>query len=113
MALARELPKRAGRHTTEIVKLATQSRSLIQRVRAEESFHYDERTKGILHLYRVRREFEEAMCVAKLMCRDGCNREVIDADRVVEMSRQRWTLGAGSGFRVAEMIAEGNGPVVA
>ncbi len=53
------------------------------------------------------------MCVAKLMCRDGCNREVIDADRVVEMSRRRWTLGAGSGFRVAEMIAAGKGPVVA
>jgi len=79
------LPKRADRHTTEIVKLATESRSLIQRIRAEEGFHYDERTKGILHFYRDPREFEAAIPVAELMRRYGCNREVIDADRVVEI----------------------------
>jgi D-amino-acid dehydrogenase len=79
------LPRRADRHTTEIVKLATESRSLIQRIRAEEGFHYDERSKGILHFYRDPREFEAAIPVAELMRRYGCNREVIDADRVVEI----------------------------
>ena len=43
------LPKRVDRHTTEIVKLATHSRELLRRIRAEEGFHYDERTRGILH----------------------------------------------------------------
>lgn len=79
------LPRRADRHTTEIVKLATQSRDLIRRIRAEEGFHYDERSKGILHFYRDRREFEAATRVAELMRRYGCNREVIDAGRVVEI----------------------------
>jgi D-amino-acid dehydrogenase len=78
-------PSRADRHTAEIVKLATESRGLIQKIRAEEGFHYDERTKGILHFYRDKHEFEAAIPVAELMRKYGCEREVIDADRVVEI----------------------------
>ena len=79
------LPRRASRNTTEIVKLATQSRSLIQKIRADEGFHYDELSKGILHFYRDRREFEAAISVAELMRKHGCNRTVIDVDKVIEI----------------------------
>jgi D-amino-acid dehydrogenase len=79
------LPRRASRNTTEIVKLATQSRGLIQKIRADEGFHYDELSKGILHFYRDRREFEAAIPVAELMRRYGCNRTVIDVDKVIEI----------------------------
>ena len=79
------LPSRADRNTTEIVKLATESRGLIQAIRAREGFHYDERTKGILHFYRDPQEFEAAARVAELMRKHGCDREVIDVDRVVEI----------------------------
>jgi D-amino-acid dehydrogenase len=78
-------PSRADRHTAQIVQLATQSRDLIRRIRAEEGFHYDERSKGILHFYRDRKEFDAAVRVAELMRRYGCDREVIDVDRVVEI----------------------------
>jgi D-amino-acid dehydrogenase len=79
------LPQRADRHTAEIVKLATESRGLIQKIRADEGFHYDERSKGILHFYRDRHEFEAAIPVAELMRKYGCDRKVIDVDRVVEI----------------------------
>lgn len=79
------LPHRANRHTTEIVKLAVQSRSLIQKIRSDENFHYDERSKGILHFYRSAKEFEAAIPVAELMRKYGCERTVIDADKVVEI----------------------------
>ncbi len=79
------LPSRADRHTTEIVKLATESRDLIRQIRAKEGFHYNERSKGILHFYRDPREFEAAVPVAELMRKFGCNRVVIDADKVVEI----------------------------
>jgi D-amino-acid dehydrogenase len=79
------LPRRADRHTAQIVKLATQSRDLIRQVRAEEGFHYDERSKGILHFYRDKREFEAAVPVAALMRKYGCNRTVIDADQVIAL----------------------------
>jgi D-amino-acid dehydrogenase len=79
------LPQRADRHTADIVKLATESRGLIQKIRADEGFHYDEHSKGILHFYRDRREFEAAIPVAELMRKCGCDRKVIDVDRVVEI----------------------------
>lgn len=78
-------PSRADRHTTEIVKLAAESRKLIREIRTTEGFHYDERSKGILHFYRDKREFEAAARVAELMRRHGCDRVVIDAEKVVEI----------------------------
>lgn len=79
------LPHRADRHTAEIVTMATESRGLIQQIRSEEGFHYDERTKGILHFYRDKREFNAAIPVAELMRKYGCDRKVITADQVVEI----------------------------
>jgi D-amino-acid dehydrogenase len=79
------LPHRADRHTAEIVKMATESRGLIQKIRADEGFHYDERSKGILHFYRDKREFDAAIPVAELMRKYGCDRKVISADEVVEI----------------------------
>jgi D-amino-acid dehydrogenase len=79
------LPHRADRHTAEIVKMATESRGLIQQIRGEEGFHYDERTKGILHFYRDKREFDAAIPVAELMRKYGCDRKVISTDEVVEI----------------------------
>src|SRR6188472_4433638 len=38
------LPHRAHKHTVEIVKLATESRRLLQEIRSSEHLHYDERT---------------------------------------------------------------------
>lgn len=79
------LPHRATKNTADIVRLAMESRGLIQKIRADEGLHYDERSKGILHFYRDRREFDAAVPVAELMRRYGCNRTVIDADKVVEI----------------------------
>ncbi len=79
------LPHRTSRHTIEIVRLGTQSRELIRRIRKDENLHYDERCNGILHFYRDPREFAAAVPVAELMRRYGCNRTVIDADKVIEI----------------------------
>jgi len=79
------LPRRADRNTAEIVKLAVESRTRLQEIRAREGIHYDERTKGILHFYRDRREFESARHAAELMKKHGCDLRVIDADEVVKI----------------------------
>ena len=79
------LPSRASRHTTEIVKLASESRALIQEIRARENLQYDQRTAGILHFYRDRREFDEAVQVAELMRNHGCNRNPVGRDRILEI----------------------------
>jgi D-amino-acid dehydrogenase len=79
------LPHRADRHTTEIVRLATESRALLREIRARENLSYDQRTAGILHFYRDEREFAAALPVAELMRKYGCNRVVVDRDKVVEI----------------------------
>lgn len=79
------LPHRANKHTAAIVQMAMESRGLIQQIRANEGIRYDERSKGILHFYRDKREFEAAIPVAELMRKYGCERTVIDADKVVEI----------------------------
>lgn len=79
------LPWRADRNTTEIVRMASKSRNLIKEVRTRENLHYDSLSEGIIHFYRDPREFEGAIRVADLMRMHGCDREVIDVHRVVEL----------------------------
>jgi D-amino-acid dehydrogenase len=79
------LPQHADRNTVEIVKLATESRTLLRQIREREGIHYDERTRGILHFYRDAREFEGAVHVAELMRKHGCNRTIVDREQVVEI----------------------------
>jgi len=79
------LPSRASRHTREIVKLATTSKTLLKEISDREGIAYDRRTLGILHFYRDPREFEAAIPVADLMRQHGCNRRIITADEVVRI----------------------------
>src|SRR4051794_6578874 len=79
------LPHRANRHTVEIVKLATESRTLLQQIRRTEGLHYSERQKGILHFYRDAREFEAASTVAALMRKHGVDRNVIGRDEILRL----------------------------
>lgn len=79
------LPHRANRHTTEIVKLATESRERLREIRARENLSYDQRTAGILHFYRDEKEFAAALPVAELMRKYGCNRVVVDRNKAIEI----------------------------
>ena len=79
------LPHRANRHTVGIVKLATESRALLQQIRHAEGLHYSERQKGILHFYRNPQEFEAAGAVAELMRKHGCDRKVIGRDEILQI----------------------------
>jgi D-amino-acid dehydrogenase len=77
------LPQRADRHTTEIVRLATESRRLLGEIRQRENLQYDQRCQGILHFYRDQREFDAAIRVAELMRGHGCNRKLIGRSEVL------------------------------
>lgn len=77
------LPARANRHTSEIVERATESRALLQEIRAREHINYDQRQAGILHFYRDQREFDAAIPVAELMRQHGCDRRVITKDEIL------------------------------
>jgi D-amino-acid dehydrogenase len=79
------LPSRSRANTVKILELALASRACIQDIRAAEGFPYDHKAKGILHFYRDQKEFDAAVPVAEMMRAYGCDREVIDRKRVVEL----------------------------
>ena len=79
------LPRVSSRNTTDIVALATESRKLLQQIRADERIEYDSRSKGILHFYRDKKEYADAIKVAELMRKHGCARVPITTDEIVDI----------------------------
>jgi D-amino-acid dehydrogenase len=76
---------RAAYNIRQIVNLGTYSRSCLQALRNEEGLEYDQLTKGILHFYTSQKEFEGALEPARIMRELGCDRQVIDGRKAVEL----------------------------
>ncbi|MBS0308129.1 MAG: D-amino acid dehydrogenase [Proteobacteria bacterium] len=76
---------RTNANIRQIVAIAEYSRQTLQAVRAETGVDYDCLTKGILHFYTDKKEFEDSLPAAKLMRDLGCPRDSIDADAVVKI----------------------------
>ncbi|OZC37778.1 amino acid dehydrogenase [Marinobacter vinifirmus] len=76
---------RAAHNIRQMVNLGTYSRSQLQALRKELDLDYDHLEKGILHFYTSQQEFDAAMEPARIMRELGCDRQVIDADRAVEL----------------------------
>jgi D-amino-acid dehydrogenase len=72
----------ADRNTVRIVTTALRSRELYRQVREAEGIHYQLKTLGILHFYRVRKEFDDACRVSDLMTRYGCPRKIVTKDEI-------------------------------
>jgi D-amino-acid dehydrogenase len=78
-------PQRTAANIRQIVAIAEYSRQTLQAVRAETGIEYDCLTRGILHLYSDRREFEASLAVTRLIRELGCPRTSISADEVVKI----------------------------
>lgn len=76
---------RAAHNLRQIVNLGTYSRNHLQAVRKETGIEYEQLEKGILHFYTNPKEFDAALEPARLMRDLGCDRQVIDAARAVEL----------------------------
>jgi D-amino-acid dehydrogenase len=78
-------PARTAYNIRQIVAIAEYSRQTLQAVRAETGIDYDYLTRGILHFYTDRKEFDQSLSAARLMRELGCPRDSIDADEVVRI----------------------------
>jgi D-amino-acid dehydrogenase len=78
-------PGRTAENIRQIVAIAEYSRLTLQDVRAETGVEYDCLTKGILHFYTDKKEFEDSLPAAKLMRDLGCPRDSIDAAEVLRI----------------------------
>lgn len=78
-------PGKAAWNIRQMVNLGTYSRTTLQALRKEQALDYDQLEKGILHFYTSEREFDAALEPTRQMQQLGCDREVIDAARAVEL----------------------------
>ena len=76
---------RAAHNIRKMVNLGTYSRSQLQALRKEAGIEYNHLEKGILHFYTNPAEFDGAMEPTRIMQDLGCDRQIIDADRAVEL----------------------------
>lgn len=74
---------RAALNTERTLRLALYSRDCLQELRDRLALEYDQRTQGILHVYRSAREFEQGCRAAQLMNRFGLDRQIQDRDQCV------------------------------
>ncbi|WP_203300095.1 D-amino acid dehydrogenase [Marinobacter sediminum] len=76
---------RAAYNIRQMVNLGTYSRAQLQALRQEAGIEYDALSKGILHFYTNPQEFDGALKPTRIMQDLGCDRQIIDADRAVEL----------------------------
>ena len=78
-------PARTAANIRQIVAISEYSRQTLQAVRAETGIDYDQLTRGILHFYTDRKEFDQSLAVARLLRELGCPRQSLDADAVLRI----------------------------
>ena len=78
-------PARTRHNIRQLVTLGLYSRASLQALRAETGIHYDELARGILHFYTNERELAAAAESARVMRDQGCEIEMLDARRCVEI----------------------------
>lgn len=77
------LPGRTIENTRQLLALAIYSREQLRELRRSTGIHYDELTRGILHFYTERADFDLAAKQAELMRSMGVEREVKTAAECV------------------------------
>ncbi len=76
-------PWRTRRNIAQIVALSLYSRAVLQRLRADTGIAYDHLTRGILHYYTQRGEFEQACGSAEVMRCHGLDRAIMTVDEAI------------------------------
>jgi D-amino-acid dehydrogenase len=113
------LPWRSRRNTEAIASLATFSGERLRALRTETGISYDQRERGILHLFFTPEEFRHAAGRATLLSRFGIDARVCDADECMAiepaLAAQRGQLvgglyapgdESGDAFRFTQALAE-------
>jgi len=84
LAFLRECtPERTRHNIRQIVALGLYSRASLQALRTQTGIEYDQLTRGILHFYTDREEFDHAQAPAALMREVGCDLVMKSADECV------------------------------
>ncbi len=76
------------------LRVALYSRGQLAELRAQTGIEYDQLTRGILHIFRNRRDYAEALPGSLLMTELGCERRAVSVDECVALEPAlTWTRG--------------------
>ena len=79
------LPGRTRKNIAAIVALALYSRRCLQDLRNELGLEYDQRERGILHIYTQAQSFAQAEVAARTMRQFGLDRQSVSGERCVQI----------------------------
>ncbi|NBP02104.1 MAG: FAD-dependent oxidoreductase [Proteobacteria bacterium] len=75
-----------ARNTAATIRMGIESRSLYNQIEQDEYLEYDRLNKGILHVYRNQKYYEEAMQLKELYEDNGCEWNIINSrDELVKI----------------------------
>src|SRR3989440_1317037 len=89
---------RTAHNIRQLVTLGVYSRASLQELRAETGIEYDQLARGILHFYTSEREFDAAAASARALRELGCDIDMVDGGRCVQIepALKRVPLAGGS-----------------
>ncbi|WP_410473142.1 D-amino acid dehydrogenase [Faucicola mancuniensis] len=73
----------ADKNLVQMVNLGLYSRQILTKVREQTHIDYDCLTKGIMHFYTDKKEFEQAHAPTERMRQLGCDREIISVKQAI------------------------------
>ena len=86
------------KNTIKTVQMALDSQDAYEEILREEDISYDRMNKGILHIYRSEKEFENAKRVNEIYSKAGLERQQLDWQGVVDVENQINPEGIIGGF---------------
>lgn len=74
-----------ARNTAETIRMGIEARQLYAQLEKEEELDYDKLNQGILHVYKNKKYFEDALMLQELYQGNGCEWQIIDSDKVLSI----------------------------
>ena len=72
-----------ARNTAETIRMGIEARYLYNQLEQDEGVQYERLNKGILHIYKNKKYFEEALLLKELYEGNGCEWQVVDSDKLL------------------------------
>jgi len=74
-----------ARNTADTIRMGIEARHLYNQLEQDEGIQYDRLNKGILHVYKNKKYFEEALLLKELYEGNGCEWQFVDSDKLLDI----------------------------
>ncbi len=74
-----------ARNTAETIRMGIEARHLYNQLEQDEGVEYERLNKGILHIYKNKKYFEEALLLKELYEGNGCEWQIVNSDKLLSV----------------------------